>query len=46
MRCARLSDDQLTIGELSFTAGEGRFLASGTMPAMVGSNAAAGAIIR
>jgi translocation and assembly module TamB len=41
---ARLSDDNLTVSELSFTAGEGRFLASGTMPSVVGSNAAAGAI--
>lgn len=41
---ARLSDDKMTVSELSFKAGEGRFLASGTMPAIVGSNAAAGAI--
>ena len=41
---ARLSDDEATVSELSFNAGEGRFLASGTMPAVVGSNAAAGAI--
>jgi translocation and assembly module TamB len=41
---ARLSDDDMTVSELSFKAGEGRFLASGTMPAIVGSNAAAGAI--
>ncbi|HWZ74287.1 MAG TPA: translocation/assembly module TamB domain-containing protein [Casimicrobiaceae bacterium] len=41
---ARLSDDNVTVSELSFTAGEGRFLASGTMPAIVGSSAAAGAI--
>jgi len=38
---ARLSDDDMTVSELSFKAGEGRFLASGTMPAIVGSNAAA-----
>jgi translocation and assembly module TamB len=41
---ARLSDDEMTVSELSFTAGDGRFRASGTMPAIVGSNAAAGAI--
>jgi translocation and assembly module TamB len=41
---ARLSDDEMTVSELSFTAGDGRFVASGTMPAIVGSNAAAGAI--
>lgn len=41
---ARLSDDEMTVSELSFRAGEGRFVASGTMPAIVGSNAAAGAI--
>jgi translocation and assembly module TamB len=41
---ARLNDDELTIGDLSFTAGEGRFVASGTMPAMVGSHGATGAI--
>ena len=41
---ARLSDDNLTVSELSFTAGEGRFVASGTMPSVVGSNAGAGAI--
>ena len=41
---ARLNDDELTIADLSFSAGEGRFVASGTMPSVVGSNAAAGAI--
>ena len=41
---ARLSDDEVSVSELSFTAGEGRFLASGTMPAVVSSSAAAGAI--
>ncbi|HXL83553.1 MAG TPA: translocation/assembly module TamB domain-containing protein [Casimicrobiaceae bacterium] len=41
---ARLNDDQLTIADLSFSAGEGRFVASGTMPSVVGSSAAAGAI--
>ena len=29
---ARLQDDELTIADLSFSAGEGRFVASGTMP--------------
>jgi translocation and assembly module TamB len=41
---ARLSDDEVTVSELSFTAGDGRFLASGTMPAVVSSSAAAGTI--
>jgi translocation and assembly module TamB len=41
---ARLNDDQLTLADLSFSAGEGRFVASGTMPSVVGSSAAAGAI--
>jgi translocation and assembly module TamB len=41
---ARLSDDEMTVNELSFKAGEGRFVASGNMPAIVGSNAASGAI--
>jgi translocation and assembly module TamB len=41
---ARLSDDDVTVSELSFTAGDGRFLASGTMPAVVSSSAAAGTI--
>ena len=39
-----MNDDELTIADLSFSAGEGRFVASGTMPSVVGSNAAAGAI--
>jgi len=41
---AHLNDDEVTVSELSFTAGDGRFLASGTMPAVVSSSAAAGAI--
>ena len=41
---ARLSDDNVTVNELSFAAGDGRFVASGTMPAVVSSSAAAGAI--
>jgi translocation and assembly module TamB len=41
---ARLSDDEVTVSELSFTAGDGRFLASGTMPAMTGSSPGTGTI--
>ncbi len=41
---ARLSDDQITVSELSFTAGDGRFVASGTMPATTTTTGASGAI--
>jgi len=41
---ARLSDDEVTVSELSLTAGDGRFVASGTMPAVVSGSAAAGTI--
>ncbi|MDQ6917703.1 MAG: translocation/assembly module TamB domain-containing protein, partial [Pseudomonadota bacterium] len=41
---ARLSDDEVAVSELSFTAGDGRFVASGTMPALTGTSAASGAI--
>ena len=41
---AHLSDDNVTLSELSFKAGDGRFLASGTMPSVMSSNAAAGTV--
>jgi translocation and assembly module TamB len=41
---AHLSDDNVTVSELSLTAGDGRFLASGTMPSVMSSNAAAGTV--
>jgi translocation and assembly module TamB len=41
---AHLSDDEVTISELSLTGGDGRFVASGSMPAVMSSNAAAGTV--
>ncbi len=41
---AQLSDDEVTISELSLTGGDGHFVASGTMPAVMKSSAATGTV--
>ena len=41
---AQLRDDEVTIRELSLTGGDGHFVASGTMPAVMKSNAATGTV--
>lgn len=41
---ARLNDDEVAVSELSFTAGEGRFVANGTIPTMTGGGGASGSI--